>query len=148
MSQLVQQRDQGNVQLAQGRITIMPSSWIRNVDYNMMTNELRINMRGKWYGPWFVNQRTYNKFITGQAVPITNDSKNRWARGLGPSIGAAFHKYIKIGGKRAKITRRFAELKAKIKPSVTRKSQFRTRRYRQTLGQRVMEKYKALSRRP
>ena len=118
----------------------MPSSWIRDIDYNTLTNELKINMRGKWFGPWFVSPRTYLKFITGKAVPVTTDKKRppRWARGIGPSLGAAYHKYIKIGGVVSKITRRVREFRAKLNPSVTGE------RIRGILGREVSEKYKLL----
>jgi len=78
----------------------MPSSWIRNVKYDSLTGELHLNMRGKWYGPWYIEPNTYLKFITGKAVPVTTDSRRpaRWGKGIGPSLGAAYHKYIKIGG--------------------------------------------------
>ena len=82
-----------------GNIRIMPSSWIRDVRYDTLTGELHINMNGKWYGPWYVDEQTYIQFITGKAVPTTTDKRRppRWARGIGPSLGASFHEYIKIG---------------------------------------------------
>jgi len=78
----------------------MPSSWIRDVKYNTLTGELNVNMRGKWYGPWYIDSNTYMNFILGKAVPTTTDSRRpaRWAEGLGPSLGAAWHKYIKMSG--------------------------------------------------
>lgn len=84
----------------QGSINIMPSSWIRDIRYDSTTSELYINMRGKWYGPWYTDSNTYIKFLTGKAVPVTTDKVRpaRWARGIGPSLGAGYHKYIKIGG--------------------------------------------------
>lgn len=83
-----------------GRITIIPSSWIRNVKYNSISNELFLNMRGKWYGPWYIPPNIYLQFITGKAVPTTTDKRRpaRWGKGIGPSLGAAYHKYIKISG--------------------------------------------------
>jgi len=79
-------------------IRIMPSSWIRNIDYNYETNQLNINMSGKWYGPWQVDLTTYNKFLLGKAVCVTSDDRNRWRRGDSPSLGAAYHRWIKVGG--------------------------------------------------
>lgn len=129
-----------SVQMAQGSLTIMPSSWIRDIDYNTLTNELRIDIRGKWYGPWIVSPRKYMKFIQGKAVPITTDKKRppRWAKGVGPSLGAAYHKYIKIGGFRAKVSRRIAEFKAKLNPAI------KGIKVRGILGQKVTQKYTAL----
>lgn len=131
---------QSSVQLAQGSLTIMPSSWIRDVDYNTLTNQLRVNMRGKWYGPWTVSLRTFNKFITGQAVPVTTDSRRpaRWARGTGPSLGAAWHKYIKIGGLKAGVVRRVREFTAKVRPFA------KGVKKRGLLGDRVVQKYNIL----
>jgi hypothetical protein len=85
---------------ARGRISIIPSSWIRDHKYDVLTGELHINMRGKWYGPWFIDPNTYLKFVTGKAVPTTTDTQRpaRWGMGIGPSMGAAYHQYIKIGG--------------------------------------------------
>ena len=139
MSQQVQLPSTG-VQMAQGSLTIMPSSWIRDVDYNTLTGELNINMRGKWYGPWKISLRTFNKFISGQAVPVTTDTARpaKWARGVGPSIGAAYHKYIKIGGRGAGVIRRIREFTAKVRPfakGVEKKG---------LLGQRVAQKYDIL----
>jgi len=126
--------------MTQGSLTIMPSSWIRDVDYNTLTGDLRINMKGKWYGPWNISQRTFNKFISGQAVPVTTDSVRpaRWARGVGPSLGAAWHKYIKIGGRGARVVRGFRELKAKIRPFA------KGVKKRGILGIRVAQKYNIL----
>lgn len=139
LSQQIQTANTG-VQMTQGSITIMPSSWIRDVDYNTLTNELKINMRGKWYGPWYVSLRTYNKFITGQAVPVTTDKQRpaRWARGAGPSLGAAWHKYIKIGGRGAGVVRRIREFTAKIRPFA------KGVKKQGLLGVRVAQKYNIL----
>lgn len=139
MSQQVQTASTG-VQMTQGALTIMPSSWIRDVDYNTLTNALRINMRGKWYGPWYISLRKFNKFISGQAVPVTTDTQRpaRWARGAGPSLGAAYHKYIKIGGIGMGVVRRMREFKAKIRPFA------KGIKKRGLLGERVAQKYQLL----
>ena len=139
MSQQVQTASSA-VQMTQGALTIMPSSWIRDIDYNTLTNELKINMRGKWYGPWYVSVRTFNKFITGQAVPVTTDINRpaRWARGAGPSLGAAYHKYIKIGGIGAGVVRRLREFTAKVRPFA------KGVKRRGLLGERVAQKYNIL----
>ena len=139
MSQQTTVQQPSQVLPTQGSLQLMPSSWIRDIRYNNMTYELEINMRGKWYGPWIIHPWKFHKFITGQAVPITTDTHRpaRWGRGMGPSLGAAYWKYIKIGGTRANITRRFAEFKAKLSPvsRVSRKGK---------IGDRVLHKYQQL----
>ncbi len=126
--------------MTQGIVNIMPSSWIRNVRYDYMSGRLEINMRGKWFGPWFVSPRIFQKFIQGKAVPITTDSRRspRWERGIGPSLGAAYHKYIKITGKSQRIGRYISEFGAKagkaryyVKPPLSRSLQGKvTKKYR------------------
>jgi len=144
LSQQITTQQSAQVLPTQGSLQIMPSSWIRDIQYNTMTYELKINMRGKWYGPWIITPWKYHKFITGQAVPVTTDTRRpaRWGRGMGPSLGAAFWKYIKIGGVMVNITRRFAEFKAQIRPFA------KGVKRRGVLGQRVAQKYNILGQIP
>lgn len=104
-----------------GDLTLIPSSFIRDIKYNFMTKELIVKMKGgKSYTYPNIKQRIAMRFIQGKAVCLTNDirKKMRWYKGKSPSIGAYYNQFIKVGGVKGSRTLRAAGariVRAKLK---------------------------------
>jgi hypothetical protein len=94
------QQQQAGIKYARGRVKLIPSSWIRAVDYDMNTGRLDIKMNQKWYSFHNVSVRNYQKFINAKVSCVTDDptGQRRWWKGKKPSLGAAYHRYIKTTG--------------------------------------------------
>ncbi len=83
-----------------GNITLINSSFIEQIDYNMLTKTLIVVIDGKMHFYKNINYRKYSKFIQGRAICLTNDPTglNRWHKGKTPSLGAYYNQFIKLGG--------------------------------------------------